>query len=289
MPNTLTFYLIFLSQIWLISYFYPNMIAKRVNYVLNNFPPENHPKLYVWSAEKIIKTQKQFLWVNYAIALVGIFLLFNYAVFSPQYHQQGDYYDNIPLMYGILQYIPLFTIECMSQRLLKQMRKADTRVSRSAELVPRQLNQYISPVIVLLAVILFIVTFAVDFYIHEFTFTEDFAIKLFSLTLANGVFTTIVYKQIYGKKLDPYQAKSDRFKQAKLAVNSAVAVSIFVSLFIIAQTVVNAFDYGYIEIIINSLYFQIIAIFSIGAVMQRIKVKDIDFSVYRTDNSQHKA
>ena len=40
------FYALFLSQIILISYYYPKQIIKRIDGVLKNYPPEDYPKLY---------------------------------------------------------------------------------------------------------------------------------------------------------------------------------------------------------------------------------------------------
>ena len=53
MPVTLSttivlavFYTVFLSQIFLVSIYYPGKLCRRIEYVRTNFPPARYPKLY---------------------------------------------------------------------------------------------------------------------------------------------------------------------------------------------------------------------------------------------------
>ena len=46
MGETTLFCFVFLSQVVLISWFYPRRVIGDSKYVLRNFPPSTHPKLY---------------------------------------------------------------------------------------------------------------------------------------------------------------------------------------------------------------------------------------------------
>ena len=61
------------------------------------------------------------------------------------------------------------------------------------------------------------------------------------------------------------------------------SVSIFLSLFLMANSAVDVYQLGYLEIIINSIYFQVIAFFGIGSMLRTIRLDNIDFDVYKAD------
>jgi predicted small integral membrane protein len=52
-----------------------------------------------------------------------------------------------------------------------------------------------------------------------------------------------------------------------------------------ANTAVDVYQLGYMEIIINSIYFQVIAFVGIGGMLRTLKIETIDFDVYKADNS----
>ena len=73
-PNML-FYIVFLSQIFLISYYFPAKLLVRMRSVLETYPPSEYPKLYVKPIEYYKIGQGAFKLVNRFIFLLGFVIL----------------------------------------------------------------------------------------------------------------------------------------------------------------------------------------------------------------------
>ena len=284
MPNTTLFILIFASQIWLLSFYFPRQLAARISYMLEHFPASDYPNLYPESPNKVKNIRRFFLLLNYAFAVVGIVLLCKYSLFDNSFQQSGRYYEHIPLFLGMLQFIPLVYLELAGRHQLKLMRVTDKRTNRAATLTPRNLFNFVSPWLLYTAIAVYIGFVSFELYVTGGEFTEKLVIKLSSITLTNLLFIYIARCHLYGKKLDPYQATADRDRITRNTILSLVAISIFVTLFCIAQTLVNTYEQSYLEIIINSLYFQIIATFSFINITRGINIKELDLSVYKSTN-----
>lgn len=283
MPNTLLFIAIFVCQIWLLSFYLPHRYTNRINYLLTHFPENEYPKLYPESEEKVKQVKVIYLIMNYVIMVIGIAILCQFSLFDDTYQQSDKYMDGLPLFYGLLQYIPVAYLEIAGRNQLKLMRLTDKRTNRSASLTPRSLFNFIPHWLIASVLFAFIASFTFDLYVNDWHFTEKVTIKLASLIATNALFAAIAYYHLYGKKCDPYQSDVDRQKVTQHTIYSLSAISIFVSMFFAAQTYVNHFDHSYAEIIINSLYFQILAIASFINIARGLDLKTMDFSGYRKD------
>jgi len=182
-----------------------------------------------------------------------------------------------------VQFIPFMLLEISGFRQFKLMRKANKRTSRTADLTPRRLFDYVSPLQVISAVVLLFTFTYFELYINEFTITSDFIIMMIALCLTHALFIGLAIWQLTGRRLDPHQATKDRSNQTQLSLQSMVAVSIFMSIFLIANSAVDAYQLGYLEIIINCVYFQVIAFLGIGNMLKTVRIDNIDFEVYRAD------
>jgi hypothetical protein len=277
------FYALFLSQILLISYYYPTQIIKRIDGVLKNFPPEDYPKLYPESLEKVIAAKKRYQLLNQLILIIGLVLMGIYAFISTGYDSKQKFAEGLPLMFGMIQFIPFMLLEISSFRQFKLMREANKSTSRSAGLSPRKLFDYVSPIAVISAITLIFVYILFDLYINNFNFTFDIIIKIITLCLVHALFIGLTIRQLTGKRLDPHQTIKDRSQQIEFSLKSMASVSIFLSLFLMANSAVDVYQLGYLEIIINSIYFQVIAFFGIGSMLRTIRLDNIDFDVYKAD------
>jgi hypothetical protein len=277
------FYALFLSQILLISYYYPTQIIKRIDGVLKNFPPEDYPKLYPESLEKVIAAKKRYQLLNQLILIIGLVLMGIYAFISTGYDSNQKFAEGLPLMFGMIQFIPFMLLEISSFRQFKLMREANKSTSRSAGLSPRKLFDYVSPIAVISAITLIFVYILFDLYINNFNFTFDIIIKIITLCLVHALFIGLTIRQLTGKRLDPHQTIKDRSQQIEFSLKSMASISIFLSLFLMANSAVDVYQLGYLEIIINSIYFQVIAFFGIGSMLRTIRLDNIDFDVYKAD------
>ena len=75
MPDNILFYFVFLSQIILISFYFPRQMLKRMKYVLATYPPAKYPNLYPKPSEYYEKVQRYYKNSNLFILLVGLFFM----------------------------------------------------------------------------------------------------------------------------------------------------------------------------------------------------------------------
>ena len=69
MPEHIFFHLVFLSQILLISFYYPRKILNRMRYVFETYPPSTYPKLYPKPIEYYTKAPRNYRSINLFILL----------------------------------------------------------------------------------------------------------------------------------------------------------------------------------------------------------------------------
>lgn len=92
---------------------------------------------------------------------------------------------------------------------------------------------------------------------------------------------------MYGKKLDPYQDDPNRLKQIKLVTRSGVSVSLIVSVYLIGKVLSDTFPMPSVEILLNSIYFQVIALLGIGGQLNTLKLEDTNFDVYKVNGEEN--
>jgi hypothetical protein len=117
---------------------------------------------------------------------------------------------------------------------------------------------------------------------YRYGFTEKFYSNTGIILATNLFFAGLIYWTIYGKKMDPYQTNEDRIKVIKITVTSMFYVSIAVSVFLSVQMLVNMFEWDFIEKSIMSIYCQLIVWASVGSRLKQLKIENIDFDVYKS-------
>ncbi len=283
MPDNILFYFVFLSQILLISFYYPRKMLNRIGVVLETYPPSKYPRLYTKSIEYHQKAQRNYKIINQIILVVGFILIF--AVGYWDYSSDGNIAELFPWGYFMVQMLLLILMEVYGFAYFRLMRKADLRTSRKAELHPRRLFGFISPIIVAVAIFLYIACILFYYYIHQFQFqmsNDTFVISI-ALTASNILFAGIIFWNLYGKKLDPYQASKDRIRQMGVTVKSLVFMSIGMSIFLMIVEGIDEFDLDYLEPSIMSLYLQFTVLIGLGAALRTLRIENINFDVYKDD------
>ena len=285
MPHNILFYFVFLSQIILVSSYFPRKLLGRMKSVLETYPPSKYPKLYPKPIEVYETRQRIYRIMNQIILVAGFILMF--AVGLWDYSSDGTVSDFFPFVYWMVQVIPLMLMEISGYAYFKLMRKADLRTRRKAELRPRRLFDFISPTIFGTAIFMNIACILYYLYIDQFQFHwgSDAFVTSITLIAMNTFFAGIIYWNLSGKKLDPYQSSKDRTRQIEATVKSLVFVSIGASIFIIVAAVINEYDLDYLEPSIMSLYLQLIALVSLGTLLRTLRIEDINFDVYKEDVS----
>ncbi len=276
-------YAVFISQIFIISYFLPLKLKMRADKIMTNYPPEKYPKLYPLSYAEIVSKIHQLMLLTYAGLGIGILIVMHGLYFQTDEMLGWDSQSVIMIFY-IIQVIPLAFLALFGERYFKKMRSVNKTSIRTALLAPRSLTSYASKRLIGLAIIVYILFVILVAVISRYPF-DGFAgyINVFGVTLLNGFFALIIFKYVYGKKIDPHQSDEDRFKQVSRVVKLMLFSSIAATLSISIHFLLSAFDLRHLNDVVASIYYQLIML-----VMIMTSIKDNEnFEVYK-EASEHK-
>ena len=297
MPDTLSakavlalFYLAFLGQIVLVSLYYPGKLARRIAYVLDNFPQDQYPKLYPASSlihgKGARRRLRLYSWVNYGIAAVGLAIMAAMAVSGYLPNPLGG--DEVfVMMYFALQVSPLLYLSFKEYATYRMMRQAFTRTMRTADFSPRRLFDFISPAYVIAAILLYGLWLA--FYLSGRAggpWEPEVWITLVLISGMNLLYAGVAWQFIYGRKLDPYKAHADQLKQIESTVKVFVFSSIAISVFLMMTHAADRFALEVFDPPLTSLYIQLLVVLGVGVSLRTESIETIDFEVYREDAAQ---
>lgn len=283
------FYIVFLSQIVLISYIMPKKILGRMRHVVRTYPPDEYPKLYPKPIERYRAAHRAYRMANQAIVLlgIGILLAIIFVVDHSTFADDGFISEAWPAGYGMIQFLPNLFLEFSEFNHLKKMRQANSDSTRRAELAPRRLFDIVSPTLVAVTIAAIAGTIYYDLYLHDFavTLSHDTAQRSIVLVVTNALLFGVASWQWFGRRLDPHQSSGDRTRRAAASIRSMLYVSIAMSIYFVITAADNVYDMDYLDAILMSLYFQIIVVLSIGHILRSVRVEDTDFDVYRSSTT----
>lgn len=283
------FYIAFLGQIFLISWYFPEKLLTRMRYVLKTFPPEQYPKLYPQSIEHYRIGHSVFRIANRIVVAIGlaVLLLVMFVVDHASFADDGYISEFWPSVYGVIQFIPLLGLEISEFGQMRLMRKADVSSTRKADLRPRRLFDHVSPQLFGLALGAIAATIFVDLYVHdfEFSFGHDTGQRAIVLIATNGMLAVLGAWLLYGKKLNPHQASEDRARHVSAALTSFAYCSIVMSLFFVVSAIDDVFDIDFLDAAVMSLYFQAVVALSLGVLLRSQPVEEINFDVYKENGA----
>jgi hypothetical protein len=201
MQDNILFYLVFLIQLVLISYYLPNRILARMRHVITNYPPSEYPKLYPQAVGDYQQSHRRYQRFNHFVLAVGVCIIAGDAWWSATYG--GGIAEVFPVAFGMIQFIPMMWLELSEYGQFKLMRKVNANTKRKAELSRRRLFDHVSPALVLTVVGLFLATITLDFYWNDFKLQwgGDVLIRAITLTVCNVLFMLIVRFNLHGKNL----------------------------------------------------------------------------------------
>lgn len=276
MSQHVIFYLVFLSQILLISFYFPRKLYGRMKTMYVKYPPETHPKLYPGTIEDHERTHRNFRFLSTSILVAGLLILAALLRFP----HDNDIHNAVTIGYFFAQFLPLLLLDLTWFRYFKMMRNARSARTRKANLYRRRLFDYVSPLLVGLAVLVYVVFVAFIIYMKRFDFPWFGGyLNVAGITGMNVFFAGLVLFTLYGKKLDPHQAPEDRAKHAKVQINMVVITSITATFFVGLDIALSALDMRDTLPVALSLYLQVMALIS----FQAYQVDFSNFDVYRDD------
>lgn len=283
------FYIAFLSQIFLMSYYFPNKLLARMRHVVTTYPPKIYPKLYPKPIEHYKLAHLAFKYVSRFILLLGFFILYAiiFWVDHSTFADDGYISEFWPALYGMIQFLPLMAVEFSEFSHLKQMRNAHTASKRVAELRRRGLTDLVSPALLGMTVLIFAGAILFDLYAHNFevSWGHDTVQRALVMAGTNVLLALVGAWNLYGHRQDPHQSPGDRAHKLAVSLKSLLYVSIVLSIFIAVTAADDIYNLDFIDATLMSVYFQAISLLSLGYMLRSIKPEDIDFDVYKRDTA----
>ena len=281
------FYIAFLSQILLMSWYFPTRLLGRMQRVLENYPPQTYPKLYPRPVEIYRMGMGLFKYVSRFILLLGfvILLAIIFWVDHSAFADDGFISEAWPAAYGMIQFLPLIAIEFSEFGHFKQMRKAHSSSKRVADLRRRGFADLVSPSLLGIALLMLVGAIVFDLYVHDFDVTpgHDTVQRAFVLIATNALMAAVGAWSLFGRKFNPHESAEDRMRRVSVSLKSLLLVSMALSLFIAIAAADDVFSLDAVDATVMSIYFQVCAVLSLGFMLRNIKLEEIDFDVYKND------
>ena len=277
------FILLFASQVLLVSYFIPQKILKRMRYVMDNFPPEEYPKLYNGQAHSLQKSHQRLAIFNRVMLVLGVALIGALLY----WYQQVDLEAMTMLVFGffMVQAMPVIWMDFACLKQYKAMRDSELNTKRRVNLARKSIFNHTSPAMLISTVVVAIIAMVADLYFHDFDTSLGMDLYEMSLILiaTNAFFAWVIRWRVYGKKLNPYQDAKDEAKELDIVVMSALTTSMALSVFAASMSGINRFELDMFEPVMMSLYLQGIFGMSMLYGLRHQKITKQNFDVYKAD------
>ena len=301
MGETILFCFVFLSQVLLISGFYARRVISRRRYVLQNFPPSTHPKLYPQPIEYYERVLRNFARLNHVIVFAGLLIIvglifgtlggtWDGMIVTP-WSASGEWDAAIVTPFFLVQVFASMSMDLWSIKHKKAMAKAPPPRVRTTELRPRRLFDFVSPTMLIVAAFTNVAFIAFVLYYQRFEFPWFTAAGNIAIVAAMLLaFSVSIAIALSAPRPDPYQAPEDRRTAIKLLVQQALAFCVAIPVLNAAQLIIKLFDQDLLEPVIASLYCQGCALALLWP-LYRYRADKVDFDVYRRDggDSTHDA
>jgi hypothetical protein len=286
------FFAVYLSQILLISLYFPSRVLRRARVLIEAYPPSEYPKLYPVPRATIERLLRFYRHLNLGLLVLGLALLA--AAWKTGYTldsvlRPGDAYPiknpfRFAMGYTALQWLSLMLFGYWEIRYFKRMRAA-ARV-RTAELKARRLLDFVSPALLAIAVAMYVgatvllLVLGERFLIrHQFMTTYLFA----TMTICNIGWAGCSVWVLYGKKQNPHQTDGDRARMIRVVWQRMLVASMLLSVFVATMSALFAFrlvDYIWLAV---SLFVQAAVVISTGMSFVTFRYGQESFEVYRAD------
>ncbi|MEO8307390.1 MAG: hypothetical protein ABI616_05055 [Pseudomonadota bacterium] len=215
----------------------PALLISRVRERVASFPVERFAELFPGVDKNLSAAHfaTRYRTLNFGIAALGLVLLvwfFNYMR-RPGWHEATV----LLLIFGYLlaQLAPLFLIGRSAAKYNRMLRASSGDGKRKAVLQRRGLFDFVSPLVVALAVLTYFLFAAFVLYIrqHPFPGFGGFT-NLGVVTLVYALGAVVIFGSVNGKKRNPLQTHADRIYTMGIVVKTffytCIGTTLFVSL-----------------------------------------------------------
>jgi hypothetical protein len=294
MGETILFCFVFLSQVLLISWLYPRRVISRGKYVLQNFPPSTHPKLYPYPPEYFERWLRNVGRFNLVIFVAGLLIIVGLILGAlggewdgtivTSWSASAEWTATIVVPFFLVQFVGVGYMNLSGRKLLQAMAKAPPPRVRTTELRRRRLVDFVSPTMLVVAAltnVAFIAFVLFDYRRFELPWFKA-AGTIASVAFAILVFSVSVGIALRAPRPDPYQAHQDRSNLIRLVVKQALAFCIAYPVLLTVWLTIRLFDPDLLEPVIASLFCQGVALACLWP-SYSYRVDKVDFDVYKRD------
>ena len=291
--ETIVFLCAFASQVLLISWLYPRRVVNRTRQVFQSYPPSTHPKMYPQPLEYYERRLHKYALLNYAIVVAGFVIVvglvlgtlggaWDGAIVTP-WSSSGEWDAAIVTPFFLVQMIAAISYDLSTLKHQKAMAKADPPRVRTTELRRRRLFDFVSPALLIAALLANIAYIAFVLWYRRFEFTWFTATgNIVMIGVMVVIMAAFVGIMLYAPRPDPYRAHQDRLELMRLVVNQAVAFSIALPVMLAIRLTIKLYDPELLEPVIASLSAQLISLVWLWPAY-RYRADKVDFDVYRRD------
>jgi hypothetical protein len=285
------FFAVYLSQVLLLSLYFPSRVLRRAHGLIETYPPSEYPKLYPVPRATIERLLRIYRHLNLGLLVLGVVLL---AAAWKTGHtldsvlRPGDAYPiknpfPVAMGYTFLQWLSLMLFGYWEIRYFKRMRAA-ARV-RTAELKARRLFDFVSPALLGTAVVAYVGATLLLLFLgqrflirHQFMITYLFAV----MTICNIGLAGCSVWVLYGRKQNPHQTPGDRARMIRVGWQRMLVASMLLSLFVGIMSALFAFRLVDYMPLVASVFLQVIVVISTGMFFVTFRFGQESFEVYRT-------
>jgi hypothetical protein len=218
------FLAMFIVQLIVLSILFPARLSGRIQAIRTKYPPHQYPQLYPRGPEAGQRFLLMYRLLNTAVAVAGLGLL----VWFFRYTQRPDWDDGpveaLDSAFFLLQMIPVMVLGLVGARANKALRNTLENETRRATLQRRGLFDFVSPLIVFLTVLGYLLFAGFLFYVqkHPFPGFAGFWINIAGVTAIYAAMSFVIYRTMYGMKSNPLQSHADRLRMIEVIVKSCV-------------------------------------------------------------------
>ncbi|WP_223789755.1 hypothetical protein [Marinicella meishanensis] len=275
------FLLVFGLQIVLLSAYYPWRVWQRARYIVTHYPASTHPKLYPNSSRSFIRSMNWFNAlhvINFTLGWVLVFLL-HQGIWSVE----NGVNKLLPWGYFMLQMLPSVLWDVFGLKMAKLMQKADTRTIKSAQLTPRRLTDHIAPGLLTAVLLSYVAFLLIGYWVEGFEFSTNSKTTLMGGILLAGyaLFWVMAKWLITGGGKNPYQSAAERHHAVATNIRTFAYTLIICCVFMLITLLIDTYEMEAIMPILMSVFLQLLVIVSMGIMLNKCRIENINFDVYK--------
>jgi len=270
-------YMVFLGQIFVLSFYFPRKILGLINTSMQQHSSDMYPKLYPIKEDEIKTKLKIFNYFNTLVVSIGLAIVV--MSFINNTDDLAGWDDQAVLFcFLMLQYLPMLYLGAQGFDYLKLMREKNKIEHRIADLKPRKLLDFVSKPFLSAALFSYGLCVVTVLYFVQYPF-DGFAglVNILGVSTLYAGLGFGIFQKISGKKHNPLQTNEDRSVETTIVIKLLILTAICSSLYLTISLILASMEMRDLGNIIYSIYLQAFVFYA----YQVMKFDRIDYSVYK--------